>query len=93
MKRNILAIIISTLLALFFLWNFGGVKTDFALHQFGHHYTNMVHGEGAPSPYCYRILIPYLSCGSVLIANFLIAISLALAGFGLFLLTGLIVKD
>lgn len=81
------------MLALFSLWNYAGLKTDFKPHQGGHLYTQMVNGESVPSLYCYRILTPSLSFGSMALAYFLMAIGLALTGWGLFILTGYLGGD
>jgi hypothetical protein len=85
--RKLLPLFIALAISLFFIWNYAGLKTDFAVHQGGYHYQNMVKGGGAPSPYCYRMLVPFLSFGSTNIAYFWMMIGLTFSSWGLYLLT------
>lgn len=86
-QYHILPLVVALIIAAFFVWNYAGLKTDFADHQGGHHFQQMLQGNSVPSPYCYRVLVPILSFASVAMAYFWMALGLGLSGWGLYLLT------
>lgn len=87
MRSSLSVIIVATAIVLFSLWNYAGVKTDFAAHQGGYHYQQMIRADSAPAPYCYRWLVPVLSFRVIGLAYFWMAIGIIGAGVGIHILT------